>query len=78
MALINIVPIYKKQIKELKALSLVLFVSVGILILFAFLYLDELGVSKNPEQTDLSILWEFKIRDHAATSLSVFLTGYCF
>lgn len=77
LALLNLPPIFKRTVKELKIISYLLFFSVFIFVLGLLIELSIVGTSYNP---DLSYYkyYEFNWSRETITSISIFLWAYSF
>ena len=80
LAVLNLPPIYKREIKELQILSIILFVSIFILAFVCLIYLLIEGTSLNVDSKlgTINTYWDFKFSRGSATALAVFCNAYSF
>jgi amino acid permease len=73
MAVLNLLPIYQRAIKELKIVSILLFTSISIFTVFMVVYLAYQGTEQNPQRIDdnFSYYWTFHFDNQTISCFSV-------
>ena len=72
---VNMLPIYMKEIREMKFISVMLFASITTLAIVMIIYLSTEGAFPIPEGVSY---WSFKVDNKTVTALSVFIFSYMF
>ena len=77
LAAIMVLPLLKRQLKEIKILSVILFFGIGLFLTMMILELGENGSNLNPDD-NYAIYYTFKWSLSTVSSLGVILVAYGF